>query len=283
MREVPIHQSHVYGRIKILQTIFEKGHPRNIPVKLFQNLTIGFGEEDFLRISSCPYSAKSPHSPEPCLWMDQNFANNFWKGSPKEHSCEIILKSDQLFLRRRFFKTYLKNSISLPWQPELLMESNSVNKFWRGPPKEHSCQVWSKLAQRFVGRRCLKKLLRTHDGHLTTLKAPLEHEDQHYLLLPSQRAIAQLVPLWTGEQEVAGSIPQLSQYSFQGLMSHCDSIHSSLTAVHCFDNVYVGKQPVAWKEYCAEHWLKELQERMDRCTGCHDITAILLKTAIKTI
>ena len=26
---------------------------------------------------------------------------------------------------------------------------------------------------------------------------------------------------------------------------------------------YVGKQPVAWKEYCAEYWLKELQEIMD--------------------
>ena len=40
--------------------VFEKGHPRNIPVKLFQNLTSGFGEKSFLRISSCPYSAKSP-------------------------------------------------------------------------------------------------------------------------------------------------------------------------------------------------------------------------------
>ena len=29
--------------------------------------------------------------------------------------------------------------------------------------------------------------------------------------------------------------------------SHCDRIHSSLTAVRCFDNGYVGKQPVAWK------------------------------------
>ena len=63
----------------------------------------------------------------------------------------------------------------MPWQPEFLMESNSVNSFWRGSPKEHSCQVWSKLAQRFGRRRCLKKLLMTHDGHLTTLKAPLEH------------------------------------------------------------------------------------------------------------
>ena len=154
---------------------FEKGHQRNIPVKLFQNLTSSFGEEDFLRISSCPYSARSPHSPELCFWADQNFANNFWKGSPKKHSCEIISKSDQWFQRWRFFKNCLKNSISLPWQPEFLMESNSVKNFWRGPPKEHSCQVCSKLAQRFGRRRCLKKLLMTHKGHLTTLKAPLEH------------------------------------------------------------------------------------------------------------
>ena len=50
----------------------------------------------------------------------------------------------------------------------------------------------------------------------------------------------------------------------------------SLTAVRCFDNGYVGKQPVAWEELCAECCLKELQESMDRCTGHHDITEILL-------
>ena len=210
MQEAPIHQSHVYGRIKILRTFFEKGHPRNIPVKLFQNLTCSFGEEEFLRISSCTYIVRSSHSPEPCLWTDQNFTNNFWKGSPKEHSCEIILKSDlqfrrrrlfknffmslqckkppftiamflgrskffannfwkgspkehsceiisksdQRFQRRRFLKNCLKNSILLPWQPEFLMESNSVNHFWRRPPTEHSCQIWSKLVQRFGRRRC---------------------------------------------------------------------------------------------------------------------------------
>ena len=76
-QEAPIQQSHVFGRIKISQTIYEKGHPRNIPAKLFQNLTSGFEEEDFLRISICPYSARSPHSPESYLWTDQNFANNF--------------------------------------------------------------------------------------------------------------------------------------------------------------------------------------------------------------
>ena len=108
MREAPIHQSHVYGRIKISQTIFEEGHQRNIPVKLFQNLTTVSEKKVFLRISSCPYSARSPHSPEPCFWADQNFTNAFWKGSPKEHSCEIISKSDQQYQRRRFLKNCLK-------------------------------------------------------------------------------------------------------------------------------------------------------------------------------
>ena len=63
--------------------------------------------------------------------------------------------------------------------------------------------------------------------------------------------------------------------------SHCYRIYSSLTTVRCFDNAYVGKQPVAWKEYCAEYWLKELQESMDRCTGRLDITEILLKNGVK--
>ena len=78
-----VHLSHVYGQIKILQALFEKGHPRNIPEKLFQNLTSGFIEEDFLKIFSCLYSVRSPYSPEPCLWTDQNFANIFEKGHPR--------------------------------------------------------------------------------------------------------------------------------------------------------------------------------------------------------
>ena len=59
--------------------------------------------------------------------------------------------------------------------------------------------------------------------------------------------------------------------------------YSSLTAVFCFDNDYVGKQPVAWNEYCAGYWIKELQESIDRCTGRRDIIEILLKTAFNTI
>ena len=42
------------------------------------------------------------------------------------------------------------------------------------------------------------------------------------------------------------------------------------------ENGNVGKQPVVWKEYCVEYWLKELQESMDRSIG-HQI---MLKTAM---
>ena len=37
-----------------------------------------------------------------------------------------------------------------------------------------------------------------------------------------------------------------------------------LTAVHRFGNGYVGKQPVAWKKYCKENWLKELRAAWKR-------------------
>ena len=73
----------------------------------------------------------------------------------------------------------------------------------------------------------------------------------------------------------------LGQSSFRGLM--IVRIHFSLRAVCCFTNGYVGMQPVAWKEYCAKYWLKELQESTDKCTGHRDITEILLKTTFNII
>ena len=59
--------------------------------------------------------------------------------------------------------------------------------------------------------------------------------------------------------------------------SHSDRIHSSLTDVHCSNNGYVAKQTGAWKQYCAEYRLKELQESIDRCTGRRDRTKAMLK------
>ena len=62
----------------------------------------------------------------------------------------------------------------------------------------------------------------------------------------------------------------------RGKMPVLQNNHSSLTIVCCFDNGHVGKQPVAWKEYGAQYWLKELQESIDRCSGRCNIIEILL-------
>ena len=54
---------------------------------------------------------------------------------------------------------------------------------------------------------------------------------------------------------VTESIAQLEQ-QIPGLKindSHCDRIHSFLNGILCLDDVYMGKQPVAWEEYYAKH------------------------------
>ena len=58
--------------------------------------------------------------------------------------------------------------------------------------------------------------------------------------------------------------PRLGPYSFRILMIVIATRFIALPplSVCCFDNGYVGKQPLALKEYCAESLLKELQESM---------------------
>ena len=62
--------------------------------------------EEFTRISLCLYSTSSPHSLIPCSLTDQNFVNNFLKGSLKEHFYEIISNSDQYCQRGAFFRNF---------------------------------------------------------------------------------------------------------------------------------------------------------------------------------
>ena len=123
---------------------------------------------------------------------------------------------------------------------------------------------------------CLKFLLSGKIVNMPVLSIPVSAWISNLCklcyLVP--RPIAQSVVLWTWEEEVAGSIPGLANILSDIL---------SLTAVHCYDSGYAGKQPVAWKEYCAEYRLKELKESMDRCTCHHDITEILLKMALNSM
>ena len=71
-------------------------------------------------------------------------------------------------------------------------------------------------------------------------------------------SVGSVADLWTGGRWFD---PLLGPIFFPWIDdNHWDRIYSSLTSFRCFENGYVGKEPVAWKEYCAEYWLKELQE-----------------------
>ena len=93
---------HVFQRIKVSRIKFEKGHPGNNPVKLFQNLTSGFRGEEFWRISLKYKSCKKPAHTAAMFFDGSKFREQFLKRSHKEQSCEIIPNSDQVFQRRRF-------------------------------------------------------------------------------------------------------------------------------------------------------------------------------------
>ena len=76
--------------------------------------------------------------------------------------------------------------------------------------------------------------------------------------------------------------PQLGQYSFPGLMiviptGFIPFSPMSIIVDNDFRCGYVGKQPVAWKEYLAEYRKNEMQKSMDMCTE------LTLKTVLNTI
>ena len=79
------HGGHVFRRIKILQTIFEKGHPRNIPVIYFK---IGPGVSQkkifFKKILHVRIVQKSspPPPPPPPFFHGSKFLEQFLKSSP---------------------------------------------------------------------------------------------------------------------------------------------------------------------------------------------------------
>ena len=100
-------------------------------MKLFQNLTSSF-REDFFRISSCLYDAKSPHSPEPCLWTDQSFSNNFEKGHSRNISMKIFQNLTSSFGEEDLLRiSSCQYSAKIPHLPEphLLTDQNFVKSF----------------------------------------------------------------------------------------------------------------------------------------------------------
>jgi len=71
-----------------------------------------------------------------------------------------LVDSDKKIFESFILKTYLLT----PW-PTYAINWNNSNNFGMGPPRDHSCEVWSKSNERFQRRRCLSKNV---DGRRTT-------------------------------------------------------------------------------------------------------------------
>ena len=92
---------------KFREQFLKKGHQRNTSVKLFQNLTSGFREEEFLENFFISIQCKLvPSIHRRRVYWQIKICEQFLKRSTKEYLCEIISKADQRFQRRRFFKNF---------------------------------------------------------------------------------------------------------------------------------------------------------------------------------
>ena len=113
-----------------------------------------FWRSSFLRFVMS-YSESKPHPRRPCFLSDQNFFNESKRGSPKEHSCQIIMKSMEPLWRRRFLKFhYICHivKISPPMAAMFFVGSIFFKESKRVPPKVHSCQIIMKSIEPFWRR-----------------------------------------------------------------------------------------------------------------------------------
>ena len=134
-----------------------KVHPRDIHAKLKWNPMNYFTEEDFLSLLKS-HSGNKPRQQQPCFLPDQNFFKESRIGPPKEHSCQIIMKSIEPFWRRflKFYDTSYSENNPRPRQPCFLSDQNFFKESKRGQPMEHSGQIILKSIEPFNRRRFFK-------------------------------------------------------------------------------------------------------------------------------
>ena len=125
--------SHFVHPSKTILAILVKGHPRNIPVKLFWNRSIGLGgiwfKWFFYFLLWRPFCS-----------AERNHFRNFSRESSKEYFCEIILKSAHWPGRRCSLKSFSVFSFDghfVQQSGTILVEGHprniSVKLFWNRP------------------------------------------------------------------------------------------------------------------------------------------------------
>ena len=108
------------------------------------------------------------------FWPQGHNLNNFGKGPLDDAIIPNMKALGFVVSDKNFFESFISKTYLLTLWPTYATNWNGLNNFDRGPPRDHSCEVWSKSNKRFQRRCCLRKLLtdgRTHgrtDGWRTT-------------------------------------------------------------------------------------------------------------------
>jgi len=92
------------------------------------------------------------------FWPQGHNLNNFGRGPLDDAIIIPNMKALGLVvLDKKIFENCILNTYFLtPW-PTFATNQNHLNNFGRGPPRDHSCEVWSKSNEWFQRRRCLSK------------------------------------------------------------------------------------------------------------------------------
>jgi len=87
------------------------------------------------------------------FWPQGHNLNNFGRGPLDDNIKALgLVVSDKKIFENCILKTYFLT----PW-PTYTSNQNHLNNCGRGPPRDHSCEVWSKSNEWFQRRRCLSK------------------------------------------------------------------------------------------------------------------------------
>jgi len=121
---------------------------------------------------------------------------------------------------KKIFKSFILKPYLLTLWPTYATNWNGLNNFDRGPPRDHSCKVWSKSNEWFQRRCCFYEMLTharthacTHDGR-RTLK---DHKS------------SPLSTSCSGELKKNWHLTPCASHTFWGIIVACDTVLSGLS------------------------------------------------------
>jgi len=198
-----------------------------------------------------------------------------------------LVVSDKKIFENCILKTYF-----LTLWPTYATNWNGLNNFDRGPPRDHSCEVWSKSNKWFQRRCCLKKLLtdarshgRTTDDGRRTLKdhkSSLEHfvlrwaknrmmivETNVTILLPTRMRVLSF------QRNQFTFIPYLLQFGCLANVQVINAAQQSKAENPYKFFFYMADEPKRSEHvystcpFLSESWLKNRSENLQNCTYFH--------------